>query len=316
MELDNFIDPESRYPVIATTSRLMNTGVDAQTCKLIVLDQTINSMTTFKQVIGRGTRINEDYGKFYFTIMDFKKATEHFADPDFDGDPVVIYEPGPEDPPLPPDTPEEEEPPGTPEPPLPPGGDEDSPPRIKYVVGDVPFFVVAERVQYYGPDGTLITESLKDYTKKTVRREYATLDDFIRRWSDVEKKQVMIAELEEQGVLLDALAEEVGKDFGPFDLICHVAFDQPPLTRRERAENVRKRNYFTRYGDQARAVLEALLEKYADEGVVNIEDLKVLRINPFDSLGTPTEIVNDFFGGKQKYEQAIRELEIELYNQA
>jgi type I restriction enzyme R subunit len=313
MELDNFIDPESRYPVIATTSRLMNTGVDAQTCKLIVLDQTINSMTTFKQVIGRGTRINEDYDKFYFTIMDFKKATEHFADPDFDGDPVVIYEPGPEDPPLPPDTPEEEEPPGTPEPPLPPGGDEDSPPRIKYVVGDVPFFVVAERVQYYGPDGTLITESLKDYTKKTVRREYATLDDFIRRWSDVEKKQVMIAELEEQGVLLEALAEEVGKDFGVFDLICHVAFDQPPLTRRERAENVRKRNYFTKYGEQARAVLEALLDKYADEGVGNIEDLKVLRINPFDSIGTPTEIVNQFFGGKQHYEQAIRELESALY---
>jgi len=313
MELDNFIDPESRYPVIATTSRLMNTGVDAQTCKLIVLDQTINSMTIFKQVIGRGTRINEDFDKYYFTIMDFKKATELFADPDFDGDPVVIYEPGPDDPPLPPEEPGDDKPPAPPEPPVPPGGEDDPAPRVKYVVGDVPFFVVAERLQYYGPDGKLITESLKDYTRKTVQKEFSTLDDFLRHWSSAEKKQAVINELFEQGVLWDALADDVGKDFGPFDLICHVAFDQPPLTRRERAENVRKRNYFTKYGDQARQVLEALLDKYADEGVQNIEDLKVLRINPFDSIGTPTEIVNQFFGGKQQYEQAIRELEKELY---
>jgi type I restriction enzyme R subunit len=316
MELDNFIDPEQPYPVIATTSRLMNTGVDAQTCKLIVIDQTINSMTTFKQVIGRGTRINEDYDKFYFTIMDFKKATELFADPDFDGDPVVIYEPGPEDPPVPPEDGEDDVPPGPTEPPLPPGGDDGPEPRVKYVVGDVPFYVVAERVQYYGPDGKLITESLTDYTKKTVHKEFSNLSDFLRRWTTADKKRVVIDELAEQGVLWDALAEDVGKDFGAFDLICHVVFDQPALTRRERAENVRKRNYFTKYGDQARLVLEALLEKYADEGVVNIEDLKVLRINPFDSIGTPTEIVNDFFGGKQKYELAIRELETELYNQA
>jgi len=197
MELDNFIDPESRYPVIATTSRLMNTGIDAQTCKLIVLDQTINSMTTFKQVIGRGTRINEDYGKYYFTIIDFKKATELFADPDFDGDPVVIYEPEPDDPPFPPDTPEDDQPPGGEAPPLLPGEDDNSDPRVKYVVGDVPFFVVAERVQYYGPDGKLITESLKDYTKKTVRKEFSSLDDFLRRWNVAEKKIAVIDELEE-----------------------------------------------------------------------------------------------------------------------
>jgi type I restriction enzyme R subunit len=320
MELDNFIDPESRYPVIATTSRLMNTGIDAQTCKLIVLDQTINSMTTFKQIIGRGTRINEDYGKFYFTIMDFKKATELFADPGFDGDPVQIYEPGEDDPPVPPDPPDDGE--GgedgpvidDPLPPDPPGGGEGEP-RVKYIVDDVPFWVVAERVQYYGKDGKLITESLKDYTKRTVQEEFKSLDDFLRRWNTAEKKQAVIDELEDQGVLLEALADEVGKEFGPFDLICHVAFGQPPLTRRERAENVRKRNYFTKYGEQARSVLNALLDKYADEGVVNIEDLKVLRINPFDSIGTPTEIVNQFFGGKQKYEQAIRELEVELYGQ-
>jgi type I restriction enzyme R subunit len=320
MELDNFIDPESRYPVIATTSRLMNTGVDAQTCKLIVLDQNIQSMTTFKQIIGRGTRINEDYGKFYFTIMDFKKATELFADPDFDGDPVVIFEPSPDEPPIPPDPPEGPEDDGDdgpiPEPPIipePPDGP--SEPRHKYVVGDVPVYVIAERVQYYGKDGKLITESLKDYTRNAVLKDYASLDAFLRKWNSAEKKQAIIAELEEQGVLLEALADEVGKDFDPFDLVCHVAFDQPPLTRRERAEKVRKRNYFTRYGEQARAVLEALLDKYADEGVVNIEDVKVLRVRPLDQFGTPMEIINNF-GGREVYEQAIRELETELYQSA
>ncbi len=317
MELDNFIDPESRYPVIATTSRLMNTGVDAQTCKLIVLDQTINSMTIFKQIIGRGTRINEDYGKFYFTIIDFKKATELFADPDFDGDPVQIYEPGPEDPPVPPEPPEGVEPPDAPEPPTPesPGGGDHPEPRIRYVVGDVPFYVVAERVQYYGPDGKLITESLKDYTKKTIAKEFSTLRDFLRHWNAAEKKQAVIAELEDQGVLLDALAEEVGRDYGPFDLVCHVAFGQPPLTRRERAEKVRKRNYFTKYGEQARAVLEALLDKYADEGVQSIEDMKVLRVQPLDRFGTPVEIVRAF-GGRPAFDAALKDLEDQLYGTA
>ena len=317
MELDNFIDPESRYPVIATTSRLMNTGVDAQTCKLIVLDQTINSMTTFKQIIGRGTRINEDYGKFYFTIMDFKKATELFADPDFDGEPVQIYEPGENDPVLPPDPPEDSEGgddgPVISDPPPEPPGSGGGEPRVKYIVDDVPFWVVAERVQYYGKDGKLITESLKDYTRRTVRQEFKSLDDFLRHWNVAEKKQVVIDELVEQGVLLDALAEEVGKDFGPFDLICHVAFGQPPLTRRERAENVRKRNYFSKYGEQARAVLNALLDKYADEGVASIEDVKVLRIQPLDQFGTPIEIIKHF-GGRPQFEQAVRELEKQLFD--
>ncbi len=318
MELDNFIDPESRYPVIATTSRLMNTGVDAQTCKLIVLDQTIQSMTIFKQIIGRGTRINEDYGKFYFTIMDFKKATELFADPAFDGEPVQIYEPGPDESPVPPEDPDnaDEDEKSEPEPPSPePPGEGEPPgePRRKYVVDDVEVFVAAERVQYYGKDGRLITESLKDFTKKTVRKEFASLDDFLRKWNSAEKKQAVIAELEEQGVLLEALADEVGKDFGPFDLICHVAFDQPPLTRRERAEKVRKKNYFTRYGDQAREVLNALLDKYADEGIENIEDVKILRIQPFDKFGTPIEIVKSF-GGRREFDQAIRDLERHLYD--
>lgn len=317
-ELDNFIDPESRYPVIATTSKLMTTGVDAQTCKLVVLDQRIQSMTEFKQIIGRGTRINEDYDKFWFTIMDFKKATELFADKDFDGDPVQIYQPGPVDPPVPPD--DKDNPPiDTPpvQPPLPPAPPGEK--RIKYVVGDVSVYVVAERVQYYGNDGKLITESLKDYTRNAVRKEYESLDQFLRRWTTAEKKLAIIEELRQQGVLLEALAEEVGKEIGKdcdaFDLICHVAFDQPPLSRRERAEQVKKRNYFTRYGGQARKVLEALLDKYADTGIENIESMNVLQLDPLSGFGTPLEIVQTF-GGKAQYQAALRELEKQLYDTA
>ena len=320
-ELDNFIDPESRYPVIATTSKLMTTGIDAQTCKLVVLDQRIQSMTEFKQIIGRGTRINEDYGKFWFTIMDFKKATELFADPAFDGDPVQIYVPGPGDPPVPPDEPEDGGVPGEgegrPEPPeLPPAVPGER--RIKYVLGgEVTVYVVAERVQYYGPDGKLITESLKDYTRKAVRKEYASLDDFLRRWSNAEKKKALLEELEAQGVLLEALAEEVGKkegkEFDPFDLICHVAFDRPPLSRKERAEQVKKQDIFAKYGDQARAVLDALLDKYADSGIETIEDIKILTLDPFSQLGTAPELIKSF-GGKPKYLEAVKTLEEALYH--
>ncbi len=324
-ELDNFIDPESRYPVITTTSKLMSTGVDCQTCGLIVLDQRIQSMTEFKQIIGRGTRVNEDFGKFYFTIMDFKKATELFADPDFDGDPVQIYEPGPDDPPLPPDDLEDESTPDDPGETVivdPPGSDDETddgpvdpqPPDgpRKYYVNNVSVSVIGERIQYYGNDGKLITESLRDYTKKTVQKEFESLDRFLQRWTSSEQKQAVIKELEEQGLLLDALADEVGKDFGAFDLICHVAFDQPPLTRRERAENVRKRDYFTKYGEQAQAVLDALLEKYADEGVMSIEDTSVLRVKPFDQFGTPVEIVR-LFGDRNGFRKALQQLEAELY---
>jgi len=317
MELDNFIDPESRYPVIATTSRLLSTGVDVQTCKLIVLDRVINSMTEFKQIIGRGTRINEDYDKYYFTIMDFKKATENFSDPDFDGDPVHVYEPGPEDPPVPPDDEGDDngetdvgiDGVGDPEP-QPPGGG-----RVKYYVNDVEVTVIAERVQYYGKDGKLITESIRDYTKKTVKKNFSSLDNFLNRWKKADQKQAIIKELEEAGVLFDPLLEEVGKGFGPFDLICHVVYDQPPLTRKERAENVKKRNYFTKYGDKAREILNALIDKYADEGIENIEDMNVLRLQPINQHGTLVEIIN-IFGGKEKYQQAIQELEEQLYEVA
>jgi type I restriction enzyme R subunit len=320
-ELDNFIDPESRYPVIATTSKLMTTGVDAQTCKLVVLDQRIQSMTEFKQIIGRGTRINEEFGKFWFSIMDFKKATELFADANFDGPPEQVYEPKEDEPPVPPDeeTPPDgtdpADPPDQPEPPLPPDGGGEK--RVKYVLGgEVTVYVIAERVQYYGPDGKLITESLKDYTRRAVRKEYASLDDFLRRWSGADRKKAVIEELEAHGVILEALAEEVatkhGREFDPFDLVCHVAFDRPALTRKERVEQVRKRDAFAKYGDKARAVLEALVEKYADSGIDTIEDIKVLTLDPFSRLGTAPELIQSF-GGKPAYLTAIRELEAQLY---
>lgn len=300
-QLDNFILPESTYPVIATTSRLMNTGVDARTCKLIVLDQTIHSMTTFKQIIGRGTRIVEDYGKTWFTIMDFKRATVLFADPKFDGDPVQIYEPGPAEPPEPPDPPL---PPGTPPTP--------GPTRDKFRVDGVPVKVLRETVQFVGGDGKIVTESVKDYTRKTVRKKFVVFDDFLNTWSKAEQKRAIIHELEEQGLPLDALEEIVGRDYDPFDLICHVAYDQPPLTRKERAQQVRKRNYFGRFGDKARAVMEALLEKYADQGIEAIESPDALKIVPFPTLGTPVEIIQAF-GGRNQFQSALRDFKAQLY---
>jgi type I restriction enzyme R subunit len=308
-ELDNFIDPESKFPVIATTSELLTTGVDAKTCKLIVLDKTITSMTSFKQIIGRGTRIDEENNKWFFTIMDFKKATELFRDPDFDGEPVVIYEPNNDDDPVPPD----------PEYPADdnaePGGVEEPPGLYKVRVSGVEARIISERVEYIGPDGNLIIESYKDFSRKQIQSEFASLDDFLNRWNSATKKQAIIDELEEHGIVLDNLATEIGKDYGDFDLICHIAWGQPPLTRKERANKVKKRNYFTKYGEQARAVLTALLDKYADEGIATLESAKVLRLDPFKSMGTPVEIINTIFGGKEGFDTAIQELEQELFKQ-
>ncbi|MCU7944137.1 MAG: DEAD/DEAH box helicase family protein [Candidatus Thiodiazotropha sp. (ex Cardiolucina cf. quadrata)] len=307
-ELDNFIDPESRFPVISTTSELLSTGVDAKTCKLIVLDKTITSMTSFKQIIGRGTRIDEENGKWFFSIMDFKKATELFRDPDFDGEPAVIYEPGDDDDPVPPDPPPDDDGPGDDE-------DEGGEGVQKIRVSGVDARIINERIEYIGPDGDLITESYKDFSRKQIQSEYASLDDFLKRWNSEKKKQAIIHELEEHGIVLENLAVEVGREYGDFDLICHIAFGQPPLTRKERANNVKKRNYFTQYGDQVRAVLEALLEKYADEGIRTLENAKVLKLKPFDQIGTPVEIINQVFGGKENYETAIQELEQALFEQ-
>ncbi len=315
-QLDNFIDPESTYPVIACTSRLMTTGVDAQTCHLIVLDRRINSMTEFKQIIGRGTRINEDYGKLFFTIMDFKRATALFADPAFDGDPVQIFEPKPGEPPIPPDDYEQTdklEPDALAE----TSSSDEATGSIstKYFVDNVEVRVATERVQYLDTNGKLITESLKDYSRKAIRGAYASLDGFLSAWNDADRKHAVLEALAAQGVFIDELAEQVGRDYDAFDLVCHVAFDAPPLTRQERANQVKKRNVFAKHGAQARAVLEALLQKYADSGLVSVESLEILKVDPLATFGTPLEIVK-LFGGKPGYLAAIAQLESELYQPA
>ncbi len=309
--LDQFISVEKPYPVIATTSKLLSTGVDAKPCRLIVLDQVINSMIEFKQIVGRGTRIHEDTGKMWFTIMDFKKATELFSDPDFDGEPVVIYEPDAALSPIPPDMVDENEDVSIEAVDTPDEELSSDKPR-KYVVSGVTVEVLSERVMYYGKDGKLITESLKDYTRETVTEKYATLDEFLRHWSESDRKAAVIEELREQGVMFEALQDMVKKELDAFDLICHVVWDRPPLTRRERADNVRKRDVFAKYSEQARAVLDALLTKYADEGVIPIENPKILKVQPFTKLGTPVELIRHF-GDKEAYLAAVHELEDALY---
>ena len=324
--LDFFISPTERYPVIATTSKLMNTGVDAQTCKLIVLDSNIGSMTEFKQIIGRGTRINEDFGKHYFTIMDFRNVTALFADKAFDGDPVRIKEAGQHD-----DISSvDDETDDTPVSDILTGEDIDFPPsgtqvhiekpgeyerRRKVTVNGVVVTIINERVQYLGADGKIITESLRDYTRKNVRTNYTSLDAFLKSWKRADKKRAVIEELESHGVIFAALEDEVGAAFDPFDLVCHVAYDQKPLTRRERAENVRKRNYFTEYGDLARKVLDSLLDKYADTGLLDLENSAIITLDPIRRFGTATEIMRAF-GGKPAYDQAVHTLTAQLYEVA
>lgn len=327
-ELDNFTNPEEPYPVIATTSELMTTGIDAQTVKVIVLDKNINSMTTFKQIIGRGTRINQEYNKHFFTILDFRNATDLFADPEFDGDPLRV-KPVSEDEDLTTilDDEESDETPMIDE-----VSDEeitfekpeirnpfstaDFVPNRKVIVNGVDVSVLVSRELSFDKDGKLITRKLTDYTKEIVTEQFATLDEFLNKWNEYEKKETLIEELEKHGVPVFDLVNSVNKKLDLFDLICHVAFDQPPLTRRERADNVKKRNYFTKYGEQARQVLEALLDKYADEGIENIESFDVLNVIPFTDFGSRLQIVKGIFGGKEKYLEAVKELERELYKVA
>jgi len=317
-ELDNFTNPEETHPVIATTSKLMTTGIDAQTCKLIVLDSNIKSMTEFKQIIGRGTRINEEYGKTFFTIMDFRNVTDLFADPDFDGEPVAIKvitgdEPIDINPINPNDEPRTGEEPPT----IIDAGEIEEPTQAKekVFVNGVNVSVLNERIQFLDANGKLITGNLKDYTKQQVTKEFATLDDFLNKWNSSDKKQAIIDELEEQGIIYENFKEEIDNEMDIFDMICHCAFDMPPLTRKERAENVKKRDYFTKYGDKAKEVLEKLLEKYADEGIENLESLNILQVQPFNQIGSPLEIIK-LFGGKQQYLSAVAQLEQELYKAA
>lgn len=327
--LDDFINPSERYPVIATTSKLMTTGVDAQTCRLIVLDSNIGSMTEFKQIIGRGTRINEDFGKHYFTIMDFRNVTAHFADKEFDGDPERTkaavegddisaaddeVDAGPVTDELSGEEvnfPEPDKPDVT----IAQQDKKEYQARRKVVVNGVEVTIINERVQYLGGDGKIITESLRDYTRKSIRSTYASLDSFLKSWDHAEKKRAIIEELESQGVIFSALSDEIGAAFDPFDLICHVAFEQKPLTRKERAERVKKRDYFTKYGGLARRVIDALLDKYADTGVLDIENPEIIKLDPLSKLGSPVELIRAF-GGKSAYDTAIHALTEELYKSA
>jgi len=330
-QLGNFIDPEATYPVIVTTSKLLSTGVDAQTCRLIVLDREVGSMTEFKQIVGRGTRVHEDTRKLFFTLMDFRGASSHFADPDFDGEPVQIYQPGPDDPVTPPD----ETPAETPDGDVVSGNESPAEnetvlidpnnqnltsdtmtgPRPKVYIDGVGADIVAERVEYLDENGKLVTESLRDYTRKAMRQRFTSLDDFLRRWKQTERKHALVEELAEEGLPLDVIADELGFDLDPFDLICHIAFDAKPLTRKERADNVLKRDVFTKYGPQARAVLEALLEKYSDDGVISIDDPKILKINPFAGMGTEVELIRAF-GKKNDYIRAVHEMQTALYEES
>ena len=297
-QLDNFRNVESQYPVLVTTSKLLSTGVDVQTIKFIVLDSNIRSMTEFKQIIGRGTRVREDLGKLYFTIFDFRDVTRLFYDPDFDGpceqdedfDPAKGYS-------------------GDPPPKLPKPVN----PQKKYMVSGEPVTILKKMVQYMDRDGKLITESLIDYTKKNVLNQYATLDDFLSAWGAAERKEAIIKEMEEHGILFSELCEQINQDLDPFDLICHIVFDQPPLTRRERVNNVRKRNYFTKYGEKAAEILDALLTKYADSGLSDLENVDVLKVDPIKQYGTQVYIVNTIFGGIAKFRQAIKDLEAAIY---
>ena len=314
-QLDYFIDVNEQYPTIVTTSKLMTTGVDVKTCKLIVLDNNINSMTEFKQIIGRGTRLYPEYGKEYFTIMDFRNACRLFADPEFDGDPVVIIDGGdggdgwdPVDPGNPDDEAYPVDPPGF----VPPVVEE----KIsKYRVKGVPVKIINERVQYYDKDGKLITESIKDYSKRNILDEYATLDEFLAAWTTAEKKQAIIEELQDHGVLLDALKEQSNKDLDDFDLIMHIAYDKKPLTKQERVDHVKKKGYLYKYSDICQQVLSALLDKYMNEGISELEDTRILDNAPFDRIGSPKRIAR-LFGGRENYIQAVKELERLIYEAA
>jgi len=322
MELDNFIDPESPFPVIAVTSKLMTTGVDAQTCKLVVLDSIIKSPGEFKQIIGRGTRIKEEYGKTYFTIMDFRKVTDLFADPKFDGDPVKVFEADEDTPlagimdekkyPIPAENGTDKGDPGL----YSVGELVDRGKQEKVYVNNVDVSVLQQTMQYLDEHGKLITGDLKSYTKSKVLSRFKTLNEFLMEWNAAERKDAIIKELQDQGIVYENMKDAIKKEMDVFDMVLHAAFGRPPLSRRERAENVKKRDIFAKYGVQARQVLEILLEKYAEEGIENIEDTNILKVKPLFEMGRPYEIINNIFGGKDKYFGALRELENEIYRVA
>ena len=319
--LDEFIDPAEKYPVVATTSKLMTTGIDSQTCKLIVLDSNIGSSTEFKQIIGRGTRVNEDYDKYFFTIMDFRNVTSLFADKDFDGEPIRIKELNENDnlgefdnetdseniedeitgEQIKFENIDEK------------NNDNNDEKKKKVFVDGIDVEVINERVQYIGLDGKLITENLVDYSKRNILKKYQTLSIFLNEWSKTTQKEIIVRELETKGVFFENIKNIIGKDFDPFDLICHIAFDKKPLTRLERINKVKKRDYFAKYEIKARQVIEAILEKYSDSGILNFEDLSIINLDPINKLGTPLEIA-EIFGGKESLFKAMNEISKEIYN--
>lgn len=323
-QLDRFIDPEEKFPTIVTTSQLLSTGVDAQTCKLVVLDKPIESMTEFKQIIGRGTRVREDKGKMWFTIMDFQGVTKLFADPGFDGVAERVFEvKGDEDIAEtienqdPNDLPVEEK------------AEEDTlvdviisqgeqtgiterPPVFK--LSGVPYAVVKEQVQYLGPDGKLLTQSLKDFTRKNILEHYPTLESFFSAWQSAERRQAIIDQIDASGIPLEELQKQVGAEFDLFDLVMHVAYDKKMMKKNERIEMVRRSNYLNKYSGKAREVIEALLNKYADVSLKDIESVRILTLEPLRSLGTDYELVSAF-GGKDGYFKAVDELLDVMYSQ-
>ena len=323
-QLDRFIDPEEKFPTLVTTSQLLSTGVDAQTCKLIVLDKPIESMTEFKQIIGRGTRVREDKGKMWFTIMDFQGVTKLFADPGFDGVAERVFELNEDE-----DIAEslEEQDPSNVE--IEEKESEDDlvdvilskgttiglverPPV--FTLSGVPYAIVKEQVQYLGLDGKLITQSLTDFTRKNILTHYPTLESFFTAWQSAERRQVIIDQINASGIPLEELQKQTGAEFDLFDLIMHVAYDKKMLKKNERVEAVRRSNYLDKYSGKAREVLEALLAKYADVTLKDIESVRILTLEPLRSLGTDYELVS-LFGGREGYFKTVDELLDVMYTQ-
>lgn len=299
-QLDNFMDVNSKFPAIVTTSKLLTTGVNAKTCRLIVLDSNIQSMTEFKQIIGRGTRLYPEKGKEFFTIIDFRNVTNLFADPDFDGEPVEIYDPKGE---------ASSRGKGT-------GVGEHT---EKYRVTDKKVDILNSTIQVLDENGKLVTESLIDYTRKNILGSYATLTDFIMAWQAADKKKVILEELYKKGVYLDTIRETEGiseKEIDDFDLLLKLAYGQKSLTKSERISKVKQSGYLYKYSEEARAVLEILLDKYMDKGIGELESLETLKLPDFQVFGGTFKIINTYFGNKKRYLEAIRELEEELFTVA
>lgn len=321
-QLDNFIDPNSKYPVIATTSKLLTTGVDAKTCKFIVLDSNINSMTEFKQIVGRGTRVDEEHDKTWFTVLDFREVSRLFADPDFDGEPIQDEEFVPKS-----EKEDEEEEDKNPEFPTSEddevgddgevndgdfGFDDEERIRKKFYVDGVEVRVLHKQVQLLGADGKLITKSFVDYSKDEMKKSYQSYDEFLKIWTQEGQRKIIVGELEERGIDFETLKEEIGTDLDEFDIICHLAFDKKPITKKQRADRVRKSKYLEKYQDTAKEILEILLEKYSDGDSDVFEDIKVLQLPQFRKFGTLPKIMK-IFGSKDNFENIMHEITKEIY---